>query len=704
MQRQLAQESGLSFSDLISREQGETWSTERTIAARMLSAQNGKVMFDLARAADADPGNPDALQKFGTAAAIQAEVKSRVLGLRSEAGRTLGGFRVQVSPEDYANMKLSDIVADLPKDKLSYAAKLISSLDTSSPNYIKTVNGISAELAENGPADKFWEFYKNSLLSSPSTIIKKSVSELLLGVLTGMKKAGVGLAEQAKSATGIADAPQAYPSEAVFFAKGVAKALADAKPILTGEFKLENAPDFQETHAFKGTVGKVIRFPTAVLSRSANLVYWMNFKGELEAQAARQTLAENNAGKITDEEMPARQDWLANNPTPEMTETANKQGLYGTYQSKLGKTGQAAQQFINSNAVTKALLPFFKTPVNLVKASWEFSPAGLIEGTAKDDLNKQVAGLLGSGIAAAIAYGALTGTINGGGPVNYKERKVMEDSGFLPYSFKIGGTNVSYHKAEPVGLLAATVADVVHGSLQDEGPVSQSKTENAVTHAARNTTSLPFLNQISEIFEAATHLGDRTTERIADNMLASIAVPSIVKNVAQIIDPVRRDPDRQGLLNPVPGALQTVAERLPVLSKTVAPEISTTGDESKRLPSEAGGINPFPFVKNTNRDDTLQEMGRLGITPPAAPQLVPLKRKNAEGKSVLVPDSTPTKEESQALNKIETEEFYRVLDVAMSHAKWDQVSDAERKLMAGQFKEKIAQKRLTRLRALQATE
>lgn len=140
------------------------------------------------------------------------------------------------------------------------------------------------------------------------------------------------------------------------------------------------------------------------------------------------------------------------------------------------------------------------------------------------------------------------------------------------------------------------------------------------------------------------------------------------------------------------------------MSKTVAPEISTTGDESKRLPSEAGGINPFPFVKNTNRDDTLQEMGRLGITPPAAPQLVPLKRKNAEGKSVLVPDSTPTKEESQALNKIETEEFYRVLDVAMSHAKWDQVSDAERKLMAGQFKEKIAQKRLTRLRALQATE
>jgi len=56
----------------------------------------------------------------------------------------------------------------------------------------------------------------------------------------------------------------------------------------------------------------------------------------------------------------------------------------------------------------------------------------------------------------------------------------MEDSGFLRDSVKIGGTNISCHKAEPLGLLAATIADTVHGSLQDGGPLSQSKTENQV--------------------------------------------------------------------------------------------------------------------------------------------------------------------------------------------------------------------------------
>ena len=42
---------------------------------------------------------------------------------------------------------------------------------------------------------------------------------------------------------------------------------------------------------------------------------------------------------------------------------------------------------------------------------------------AKGDLSKQVAGLLGSGIAAAIAYGTLTGAMNGGDPVNYKNER-----------------------------------------------------------------------------------------------------------------------------------------------------------------------------------------------------------------------------------------------------------------------------------------
>jgi len=48
-----------------------------------------------------------------------------------------------------------------------------------------------------------------------------------------------------------------------------------------------------------------------------------------------------------------------------MQKAANLMGLHGTFQDKLGKTGQSANQVIQSNGALKALFPFSKTPINL---------------------------------------------------------------------------------------------------------------------------------------------------------------------------------------------------------------------------------------------------------------------------------------------------------------------------------------------------
>src|SRR5207302_4893499 len=111
-----------------------------------------------------------------------------------------------------------------------------------------------------------------------------------------------------------------------WFAKGAIEALQHSRAVLSGEFDLADAPGFEPSHqqAIKGKVGDVVRFPSTVLSRQTNLMYVLNFHGELNAQAARVAIGEGLSGP----ELAARQEYLAANPSAEMTDSAHDTALH----------------------------------------------------------------------------------------------------------------------------------------------------------------------------------------------------------------------------------------------------------------------------------------------------------------------------------------------------------------------------------------
>jgi hypothetical protein len=656
-QKQLATELNTTVEDLLARKSGQAYNAEQAIAARALVKDSQTRVMNLARIAAM--GDEDYQAQFAKALAQHQEIVNTVKGAAAEAGRALGSFRINEA--DLPQLKITDAFAKLPTEALTKAAQLLSKID---PEDTRQVNKFIEQIKPASTLDKIFEYYRNALLSSPKTVTVKGASEVAMMALEATKK--VVAAGISKVAGG---EDQRFASESYWYAKGAAQAMQHTKAVLTGEFNLEDAPGFEGDgqQAIKGPVGNVVRFPGEVLKRQTNLMYVLNYFGELNAQAARLAIKEGLKGQ----ELNARVEYLAHNPTPEMIDAANEMGLHNTFQNRLGKFGRTIQGGIRTepSGIAKFLFPFFRTPVNLVKASGEFSPYGLFKAavggkellglgeklTPDERLDLTSRGLVGSSIAAAIAYLALEGHVTGGGPVDFRKKQTLEATGWQPYSVKIGGKYFSYHRAEPLGLTMGLVADTVHGIKSgDSEDVTMSKKDTAITHIARNLDNFPFLTQVAALLSVMKGQQGTTVNNWIGRQLAGF-VPALVSNVAEGIDPTVRHPD---------GIVQQIESHVPGLTQKVPAVRDIVGQPVQRPTSQLGGADPFPITTAKN-DPVVNELARLGVSTPALPKAI------KQGKKVV----TLTDEESEKLAEWEGTQLYKRLSGAIKNQAWKNAPD-----------------------------
>lgn len=663
-QKQLASELGMDVEDLLARKSGEAWNAEKAVAARaLLRASQTRVMNLALNAAQGDEAYQ---QEFSKALAQHQELMSTVRGVAAEAGRALGSFRIKES--ELPQLKISDAFSKLSPDALTKAAQLLSKID---PNNTRQVNEFVEKIRPSTTPEKIFEYYRNALLSSPKTVTVKAASEAAMMALETTKKAVAGGLAKLKGD------PQQFASESWWFAKGAMQALTHAKAVLSGEFNLEDAPGFEGggKQAIKGTIGKIIRFPGTLLSKQTNLMYVLNYFGELNAQAARVAIKEG----LTGDGLYARQEYLVHNPTPEMIDAAHQTALHNTFQNELGKFGRQVQGAIRNEptGIAKYLFPFFKTPVNLVKASGEFSPYGLVKGLVSGDTNQQASGLIGSSLATGIAYLALNGHITGGGPIDFRKKETLESTGWQPYSVKIGGKYVSYHRFEPLGLALGLVADAVHGIHSgDNENVAQSKVDNALSHIQRNVTDFPFLMGLSNLVDAIKDTSGKRVNNFISRQVAGF-VPAAVANVAEATDRTVRHPE---------GISQTVQSRIPGMTQNVPPVLDVTGKTVQRPASQLGGANPFP-VTTAKSDPVVTELTRLGVATPQPPKSVKLRGKTEQ----------LTQDEALQIASAEGRIFSQRLAEIMQSKGWTRLNDDQRRQAIRQLESQITRQRPGRL-------
>ncbi|MEG1754369.1 MAG: hypothetical protein RR234_10705, partial [Christensenella sp.] len=256
--------------------------------------------------------------------------------------------------------------------------------------------------------------------------------------------------------------------------------------------------------------------------------------------------------------------------TPEMIEIAQYEALERTWQDNNGVTRalKKMQDFFNGGkdfGFGNIILPFTKTPANLMKAIVEYSPIGLTKALITDlrlfnlaqsrgevtpMLQKKAVNGIGKGVTGTILmllgyFMAAVGIITGSAPKD-KDMAAYQKNvlGIQPYSIKIGNKYYSYAWAEPVGSVLSVAADIAKGVSQKDSEAVKEGLLGAlqgVVNMVSTGGNLIFekgvLQGVVDVFKA----DDKIEALLAEAAeLPSQLIPTIIKQFADITDPISR--------------------------------------------------------------------------------------------------------------------------------------------------------------------
>jgi hypothetical protein len=303
-------------------------------------------------------------------------------------------------------------------------------------------------------------------------------------------------------------------------------------------------------------------------------------------------------------------------PTVEMIEIATEEALQRTWQdsNKLTKAANSAKDFLNKfnfNMVMPfaadyglgdVFIKFTKTPANLAKAIFDFSPVGLTRSIIFDakefneslkkgkydikkqkkfvnNLSKGVAGtIIQLAISALASAGilSLTGKNDDDDDVRAFENYVK---GMPQYSIKIGDTYITYDWAQPLGAYLATVADYMQ---EKEANPNNSDFETLLTALSSGGNVLmqqSFLYSLQNLFSSF-----KGSEGVFTNVIASlfddpsVYIPQILSQIAELTDDKRRVTYSEDGFERM---INKIKVKIPGLRQTLEAERNVLGEEAE---------------------------------------------------------------------------------------------------------------------------
>ena len=310
-----------------------------------------------------------------------------------------------------------------------------------------------------------------------------------------------------------------------------------------------------------------------------------------------------------------------------LADFALEEARYLTFTKDLerGTLGSAIQGATQAWSPLRFVMPFVRTPTNILAFAFERTPGVFMPGVLKEERKRLLEGIKGSDpIAKSQAMGKLaTSTvmasvfldtivnnreyITGGGPKNEAEKKALRATGWQPYSFKIDGKYYSYQRLDPLGTILGVGADLVDQGIRAPRDFDQSgldKVFSALTLTfVRNVTNKSYLSGVQMFTDAMSdpeRYGDRLLRNFGSSMLPYSGFLGQVQYGmgTQEAREVRSLAD--ALLNKLPSGRSNLDPKRNILGESIM-------IENKPL---IGAISPIAMSTEKN-DPILTEMANL---------------------------------------------------------------------------------------------
>lgn len=616
----LADDLGMTVDDLLARRQGEAFNAEQILAARKILIASGEHLIKLAK--EASTGGDMQLAMFRRAMAQHKAIQAQVSGMTAEAGRALQSFNIVAASSREQERAIKEALeASGGLEVNQRMAQMMSQLDDPAQvgKFVK-----DASKATN--MDMLYEVWINGLLSSPTTHAVNALSNVMVAALT------VG---ERRIASMFGDAIQAGESTAQL--KGMVDGARDGlrlawQALKTGEpsdvmqkvevdkhkaISAENLEIGGYPAMFANFLGSMVRIPGRLLTTSDEFFKAVGYRMELHAQAYRQAFNEG----LRDEAAAKRVLEIINDPPENIRMAAVDASRYQTFTNslsetriggigELGKLGEKARSGKRIGPYARIIIPFVRTPTNIMSYTFERTPLALLSKSVREELSaggarRQLAlGKIAAGsmIMSVAADLSLSGQITGAGPTDPKLKNIKRATGWQPYSIKVGDTYYAYNRLDPVGALIGMAADMseIMGQV-DEATADQLATA-AVLSIVQNMSSKTYMSGVTEFLDA---IDSSSTDPEANNYkltrylqrLAGSMVPASVANIERVMSPE---------MSATYGYLDRIKSRIPGYSADLPPRRNIFGEPVVL----EGGIGPdimSPIYTSTDKKDPVAD-------------------------------------------------------------------------------------------------
>ena len=280
---------------------------------------------------------------------------------------------------------------------------------------------------------------------------------------------------------------------------------------------------------------------------------------------------------------------------------------------------------INKHPVARLVLPFVRTPANIIQHFFDRIPLlGPSQRKNLDLFRKEIynknpevradaIGRLATGsiFMSAGIFAAASGTITGGGPTDRNRRRVMEEAGWKPYSIKIGNSYTSYRRLDPFAITFGMIADLTEIAMEGDEQVQQTAGDHisALTMSImRNLANKTYLTGVTRLSDAITK-PDSFGAAYARSTAASF-VPNFLAQMNRSFEDENKD---------IKNWIDTFRARIPGFSEGVPPRRNLLGEPVTKQGGLFGGkatIGPdflSPFDYSTTTSDVLKkEFAEIG--------------------------------------------------------------------------------------------
>jgi hypothetical protein len=581
----------------------------------------------------------DLLMHYEQMRTAGVEVHAYMKGMQTNVARALNAFKLQAGTSD----KLGGTLAGRSRAQI---------LDDARKFHTGVKDNHSLEhrvrVLKGGAADKFWglhnEYWINAILSSPKTHVINSI--------TGAVHVGYRPIE--KMAAGALTGNRDLMREGFYTYQGYRHAFRDAAKMAftvlrskTGDAILDLAntkidPNMGSRYWTKETfgvkkgpmgqlidvLGQVIRTSGRLLATEDEFLKQLSFRASVFADAKVKAAAK---GLGPEDTMQMIQDRLNNAIAADgharigyrpYVDEALQESREATWTQDLeGGIGKSLQDLGGKHPWMRVILPFVRTPTNLMRWTWQRTPglnrlqfqhrADMRSGDPKRVAMAKARTAMGTVFWGAAITAALEGNFTGAGPRNWQERALKEQTGWKPFSIRLdkGDGTVEYvqmSRADPFFLffgLAADAADVMSRS----GEMESGELAGAmVTAVAANILNKTYLEGLSRALEVMTDPTPENWERYLRNQAASY-LPTGVQTFKT--DEFGREAYT---------VLEAMKRKMPGLSESLDPQRNILG-EVMSAPTGWGPDNLSPFATGVDTgDDVVNALASFekGYRPP----------------------------------------------------------------------------------------